>query len=432
MVTAGATGTFSVTASGSGTLGYEWQKNGTAIAGATSASYTTPATVVADSGASFTVVVSNSAGNVTSSVASLTVNGGGPGAPPAISGQPQSQTVQEGTTATFSVIASGTGTLSYQWTKNGVAISGATGASYTTPAAIVADSGEAFTVVVTGPTGQVTSNAAVLTVTAVQAGNADPQGVYYGSLKFNSQQTAWPLFAIVLKNGTAAVFAIQSYATGAMSAGPVPIGIGLQGVQVVTSGSSFTSSFTAHTQTGYVLTNGQTSATGTITGTVNPGVSITGTFTSTLDDGTFTMTASSVSYAASASLGAIAGTYHHSYAVFSGSSTIYNATELIFTDGTGSGTDNASCTYTGTYAAPDANHNAYNVTTHSTCGTQSSATYSGIAAFFPAGSAAGAALNTALNGVGQGATTGLTNFATDTVVSVADNGTTAYMIFASK
>jgi hypothetical protein len=317
--------------------------------------------------------------------------------------------------------------------KNGVAINAATGTSYTTPATIVADSGEAFTVVVTGPTGQVVSNAASLTVTAVQAGNADPEGVYYGSLKFNSQQAAWPLFAIVLKNGTAAVFAIQNYATGQMPAGPVPVGIGLQGVQVVTSGSSFTSSFTAHTQTGYVLTNGQTSATGTITGTVNTGASITGTFTSTLDDGTFTLTASPVSYAASASIGVIAGTYHHSYATFSGSATISNATELIFADGTGTGTDNASCTYTGTYVAPDANHNAYNVTTHSTCGTQTpTAAYSGIAAFFPANSAAGAALNTALNGVNQSVLTGVSNFATDTVISVADNGSTAYMIFASK
>ena len=73
------------------------------------------------------------------------------------------------------------------------------------------------------------------------------------------------------------------------------------------------------------------------------------------------------------------------------------------------------------------------MTSHSTtCGTQTSATYSGIAAFFPAGSAAGAALNTALNGVNQAVATGVTNFATDTVVSVADNGTTAYMIFANK
>jgi hypothetical protein len=72
-VLAGATATFSVTATGTAPLTYQWKKGGTAIAGATSASYTTPATVVGDSGASFTVTVTNSAGTVTSSAATLTV-----------------------------------------------------------------------------------------------------------------------------------------------------------------------------------------------------------------------------------------------------------------------------------------------------------------------------------------------------------------------
>jgi hypothetical protein len=74
IVTAGQTATFSVTAFGTAPLNYQWKKNGTAISGATSASYTTPATTTADNGAQFTVVVSNSAGSVTSSAASLTVN----------------------------------------------------------------------------------------------------------------------------------------------------------------------------------------------------------------------------------------------------------------------------------------------------------------------------------------------------------------------
>src|SRR6185312_14250812 len=93
-VNAGATATFSVVAAGSGTLAYQWEKNGTAVAGATSASYTTPATVAGDNGASFTVVVSDSAGQVTSSAATLTVNGAGQGTPPTFSAQPQSQQLQ--------------------------------------------------------------------------------------------------------------------------------------------------------------------------------------------------------------------------------------------------------------------------------------------------------------------------------------------------
>ncbi len=73
-VTAGQSASFSVTASGAAPLSYQWQKNGTAIGGATSSSYSTPATTSTDNGAQFTVVVSNVAGNATSSAATLTVN----------------------------------------------------------------------------------------------------------------------------------------------------------------------------------------------------------------------------------------------------------------------------------------------------------------------------------------------------------------------
>jgi hypothetical protein len=69
----GQTATFSVTATGTGTLTYQWYKNGAPITGANSSTYTTPPTVAGDSGAVFTVVVSNSAGSVTSGPATLTV-----------------------------------------------------------------------------------------------------------------------------------------------------------------------------------------------------------------------------------------------------------------------------------------------------------------------------------------------------------------------
>jgi hypothetical protein len=73
----GLTATFAVTASGS-SLQYQWAKNGAAIAGATSGSYTTPPTAFADTGANFTVTVNNSAGMVTSNAASLTVTARAP------------------------------------------------------------------------------------------------------------------------------------------------------------------------------------------------------------------------------------------------------------------------------------------------------------------------------------------------------------------
>ena len=78
-VIAGQTATFSVAASGSGPLGYQWQKNTANIAGANSATYTTPATTTGDSGSTFQVLVTNTAGTVTSNPATLTVNPASPG-----------------------------------------------------------------------------------------------------------------------------------------------------------------------------------------------------------------------------------------------------------------------------------------------------------------------------------------------------------------
>ena len=161
-VTAGQTANFSVAATGTAPLSYQWQKNGAAISGATSASYTTPATTAADSGAKFAVVVSNTAGNVTSSAAALTVNAAS--VSPSITAQPANQTVTAGQTATFSIAATGTAPLSYQWQKNGAAISGATSSSYTTPATTSADNGTQFTVLVSNAVGSSSSSAATLTV----------------------------------------------------------------------------------------------------------------------------------------------------------------------------------------------------------------------------------------------------------------------------
>jgi hypothetical protein len=75
-VVVGLMATFNVTATGSAPLSYQWQKGTTAIAGATASSYTTPATTLVDDGSTFQVVVSNSAGSVTSSSATLTVAAG--------------------------------------------------------------------------------------------------------------------------------------------------------------------------------------------------------------------------------------------------------------------------------------------------------------------------------------------------------------------
>jgi hypothetical protein len=170
-VTAPATATFTVTATGTAPLSYQWSENGTAINGAAAASYTTPATTGADNGAKFTVTVTNSAGNITSNSASLTVN-----VAASITTQPQSQEVTAPATATFNVTATGTGSLSYQWYKNGAVISAATSSTYTTPATTWGTNGAAFSVTVTNSFGSATSATAILTVDPAATMNLSPVG----------------------------------------------------------------------------------------------------------------------------------------------------------------------------------------------------------------------------------------------------------------
>lgn len=172
-VTEPATATFDVTASGTAPLSYQWQRNTggtwTAIAGATAASYTTPATVrTNDNGAQFRVVVTNGAGSATSNAAALTVNP----APlvPAFTAQPADITVTAPASATFSVTVSGVPAPTLQWqlsTDGGSTwndIPGATGASYSTGASTTLQSGHRYRVVASNSTGSALSNPALLTV----------------------------------------------------------------------------------------------------------------------------------------------------------------------------------------------------------------------------------------------------------------------------
>jgi hypothetical protein len=224
-VTAGQTATFTVTATGTGTFAYQWKKNGTSISGATSASYTTPATVAGDNGASFTVTVMGNAGNVTSSAATLTVN-----VSPSITSQPASTSVTAGQTATFSVTATGTATLTYQWTKNGIAITGATAASYTTPATTSSDNSTQFAVTVSNSAGNITSNVATLTVTAgTQLLNANQSTLSFGSVNLGSSS----IMSVTFTNGGNSSITIS--------------GVSLSGAGYTASGIS----------TGQILTAGQ-------------------------------------------------------------------------------------------------------------------------------------------------------------------------------
>src|SRR6476660_1704454 len=207
-VTTGQTASFSVAATGTAPLSYQWRKNASAISCATSSSYTTPATTGSDNGTQFTVVVSNTMGSVTSSAAALTVNAAS--VAPSITTQPASQTVTTGQTASFSVAATGTAPLTYQWRKNGSAISGATSSSYTTPATTSSDNGTQFTVVVSNTMGSATSSAAALTVNSGQI-SVVPGSVSFGNVTVNTTNTQ----TIKLTNsGTANLTVSQATVSG--------------------------------------------------------------------------------------------------------------------------------------------------------------------------------------------------------------------------
>jgi len=119
---------------------------------------------------------------------------GGGSTAPIITQQPSNQSVSVGQTATFSVQATGTAPLSYQWQKSNVNISGATSASYTTPATTLANNGSTFRCVVSNSRGSVNSNVVTLTVTTGPAPGAN----VVVNPGFESGTTAWSFYT----NGT--------------------------------------------------------------------------------------------------------------------------------------------------------------------------------------------------------------------------------------
>ena len=154
--------TFTVTAVGLAPLSYQWRFNLTAIPGATASSYTRPNVQRADGG-NYSVVVTNLLGSATSASALLSVNGS-----PLITGQPQPQVVLPGQSATFSVVASGTAPLRYQWLFNGSGLPGATRQSFTLPAAQYTNQG-LYSVIVTNAQGAAVSSGAQLGIIGLGA-----------------------------------------------------------------------------------------------------------------------------------------------------------------------------------------------------------------------------------------------------------------------
>ncbi len=191
-VTAGSTVSFTVSATGTAPLAYQWMKGGINISGATTATLTLASVTSANAG-TYTVLVSNSAGSVTSAPAILTVSTVGA---PAITSQPVSQNVTAGATVTFTVGATGTAPLSYQWMKSGANLSGATTSTLTLASVTTADAGS-YTVLVSNSAGSVTSAAATLTVNPAVVASAGTAILGWNNLGMHCMDSDFSVFSIL-------------------------------------------------------------------------------------------------------------------------------------------------------------------------------------------------------------------------------------------
>jgi hypothetical protein len=170
-VTQGQPVSFSVVADGSPPFTYQWYFNGSSLGGGGQSSSYSINNVNTGSAGSYTVVVNNNYGSITSAIATLTVL-----VPAGITTQPQSQTVIVGQNASFSVAASGTAPLNYQWNLDGTALSGATNSDLALTD-IQTNQAGSYTVVVTNAYGAVTSAVAALTVYVPPGIQTQPQNL---------------------------------------------------------------------------------------------------------------------------------------------------------------------------------------------------------------------------------------------------------------
>lgn len=161
-VAVGQSVTISVSADGTQPFTYQWYKNGAAISGAASATYLIASATSGDV-ATYRARVTNAMGFTDSDDAVLTVTGAQPEVPQ-ITTQPIAKSVTVGQSVSFGVAAIGTGTLNYQWQKNGSNISGATSAIYTIPSATFSQAGS-YSVVVSNANASTPSSSVALAVT---------------------------------------------------------------------------------------------------------------------------------------------------------------------------------------------------------------------------------------------------------------------------
>ena len=169
LVLRGVSTVLSIGVQTSGTTTWQWMFNGANLSGATVANLTIVGSTNAEG--SYRVRVANEAGSVTSRTATVTLK-----IPTTILTQPASLAIKPGEQASFSVVATGRGTLSYQWSWNGTPLPGATGAVLSLGAVETSSAGS-YAVSVTGMDGSAGSQAAILNIDNPPAISIQPQDV---------------------------------------------------------------------------------------------------------------------------------------------------------------------------------------------------------------------------------------------------------------
>jgi len=160
----GGSATFSVSCTGSD-VSYIWQDGGGATLG-TSASYTTPATALADDGKVFTITVSNAGGSAHAQAFLHVVQ---KGIAPTILLQPEAGTFRQGDWSQFAIMVEGAPTPAVQWFVNGTPVDGATGTLCAFALPDLSLDGAVVHAVVSNASGRVTSRDAILHVDAAAA-----------------------------------------------------------------------------------------------------------------------------------------------------------------------------------------------------------------------------------------------------------------------
>lgn len=197
----GGSQSFTVSASGTGTLGYQWLFQGAPMGGATQSTLTLSSLSLAQAG-DYSVVVYDQNGSVVSSVATLVLQ-----QPATILIPPDARGIPYGGSGSFSVVAAGSGDLFYQWSKDGVPIPGATRSTLYFNGVDFTAAGN-YTVTVRNSQRSVSSAPVPLTVQLKPTLLLQPQntvGVQGGSASFSFTAMGTPPFAYRWRKGTAAV-----------------------------------------------------------------------------------------------------------------------------------------------------------------------------------------------------------------------------------